>query len=252
MGLTVSQVARTSGVTVRTLHHYDEIGLLSPSSRSAAGYRLYLDPDLERLQEILFYRELGFALDEIRGMAERPDHNREAALRHQRALLSSRVTHLEAMIDAVDAALEAERSGFKMSKEEMFEVFGDFDPKAYEEEVEERWSGPLLAESKRRTGRYGKEQWKAIKAEEKEIGDAFAASLASGADPASAEARAVAERHRLHIDRWFYPCPHPMHAGLAQMYVADARFAAYWEKFGPCLADFVKDAIEANAAAAEG
>jgi len=250
MGLTVSQVARVSGVTVRTLHHYDQIGLLTPGSRSAAGYRLYLDGDLERLQEILFYRELGFGLDEIREMADRPDHDRAVALRHQRALLSSRVVHLEAMIEAVDAALEAEGSGMKMSKEDMFEVFGDFDPKTYEEEVEEKWSGPLLAESRRRTGQYGKEQWKAIKAEEEDIGTAFAESLADGADPSSPGARAVAEQHRLHIDRWFYPCSHAMHAGLGQMYVADARFTAYWDKFAPGLADFVKSAIEANLATA--
>ena len=246
MGLTVSQVARVSGVTVRTLHHYDQIGLLTPGSRSAAGYRLYLDGDLERLQEILFYRELGFGLDEIREMADRPDHDRAVALRHQRALLSSRVVHLEAMIEAVDAALEAEGSGMKMSKEDMFEVFGDFDPAEHAEEAKQRWPDKY-AESTARTSGYSKDQWKEATTEMDDISKRFAAVAATGAAATSEEATALAEEHRLHIDRWYYECSPETHIGLADMYVADQRFNDYWEKYREGLAGYIHDAIWANA-----
>lgn len=250
--LTVSEVARLAGVTVRTLHHYDRIGLVPPSARSRSGYRLYDDADLERLQEVLFYRELGFGLDRIRELARGPDHDRGGALRHQRTLLAARRQRLDAMIDAVDAALDAHGKGVTMTREEMFEVFGDEDPSRYEAEVEERWSGPLLEESKRRTRTYDKEQWQAIKDEGDALARAFADTFEAGHAASSPEATHIAERHRLHIDRWFYPCSRAIHVGLADMYVADARFTDYWDRHAVGLAAFVKAAIEANGSASGG
>jgi len=246
MSLTVGKMAELAGVTVRTLHHYDDFGLLTPSTRSAAGYRLYGDLDFERLQEILFYRELGFGLDEIKTILQDPEHDRARALRHQRDLLEIRKDRLQTMIEAVEAALDAHEKGITMSKEEMFEVFGDFDPGAFEAEVEERWAGSALEQSKRRTSTYGKDQWKEAMAEGESIVQAFAAELENGAVPESLEAMEIAERHRLHIDRWFYECSHEMHAGLGTMYVADARFTEYYEKYAAGLAEFVKSAIHAN------
>lgn len=245
---TVSDVARLAGVTVRTLHHYDEIGLLRPGGRSDAGYRLYGSDDLERLHEILFWRELGFALEEIRELLDGPGHDRGAALRRQRQMLYGRAERVIELIEAVERALAAHEGGLAMGDEEMFEVFGDFDPTQYEDEVEERWSGPLLDESRRRTARYRKEQWQAIREEGEAIAREFGSMLAAGEVADAAMVMDLAERHRSHIDRWFYPISYEVHEGLGEMYVADPRFAAYWEQYEPGLAVFVRDAIVANAA----
>ncbi len=246
MPLTVGQMAELAGVTVRTLHHYDALGLLTPGARSTAGYRLYEDADCERLQEILFYRELGFGLEGISTILRDPEYDRAGALRHQRDLLVVRKDRLQTMIGAVETALDAHEKGITMTKEEMFEVFGDFDPKVHEAEVEERWAGPALEQSRRRTKSYGKDQWKEAMAEGESITVELAERLIAGDTPEGSAAMDLAEQHRLHIDRWFYECSHEMHAGLGSMYVADPRFTEYYEKYAPGLAEFIKSAIHAN------
>ena len=252
MPLTVGQMADLAGVTVRTLHHYDALGLLTPGTRSQAGYRLYEDVDCERLQEILFYRELGFGLEEINAILRSPSYNRAGALSHQRDLLVVRKDRLQTMIAAVQTALEGHERGITMTKEEMFEVFGDFDPKEYEAEVEERWAGPALEQSKRRTKTYGKDQWKEAKAEAESITAELAERLRAGDAPEDAATMDLAEQHRRHIRRWYYECSHEMHAGLGDMCVADPRFTEYYEKYASGLAVFVKSAIHANRERHEG
>lgn len=248
MELTVSDVARLAGITVRTLHHYDEIGLLRPRRRSEAGYRLYDETDLARLQQVLFYRELGFGLDEIRGVMRDPGFDRLAALRIQRKELAARARRLERMIAAVDAAIDTEETGIMLSKEEMFEVFGDFDPTEYQDEVKERWGDTdAYRESVRRVARYGKEDWLEIKAEGDRVNAALVEAMAAGRAPTDPEVLALAEQHRMQIDRWFYPCPHEMHATLGEMYVADPRFTETYDELAEGLARFVRDAIVANA-----
>ena len=246
MPLRVGQMAELAGVTVRTLHHYDALGLLTPGARSEAGYRLYEDADCDRLQEILFYRELGFGLDEISALLGSPEYDRAGALLHQRDLLANRRDHLQTMIWAVETVLDAHEKGINVTKEEMFEVFGDFDRKVYEAEVEQRWAGPALEQSRRRAKTYGKDQWNAAVAEGESITEGFAELLRDGDAPEGVATMDLAERHRLHIDRWFYECSHEMHAGLGSMYMADARFTEYYEKYAPGLAEFVKSAIHAN------
>jgi DNA-binding transcriptional MerR regulator len=125
MTYTVSEVAKATGITVRTLHHYDEIGVLHPARRSPSGYRMYDDADLERLQEILFFRALGFGLNDVRRSLADPD--RRKTLLRQRALMVDQAARFHQMVDAIDRALEAIEEGTTMSKEDMFEVFGDFD-----------------------------------------------------------------------------------------------------------------------------
>ncbi len=248
MTYTVSQIAAMSGVTVRTLHHYDAIGLLPPSGRSDAGYRIYDDRDLETLQEVLFFRELGLGLDEIRASLTNPALDRRTVLQRQRRLMIEQVDRYSRMVKAIDRALAALDGGMRMDKQEMFEVFGDFDPADYEEEVREKWGETdLYAESQRRTSRYGKEDWKRMGAESEEISEGLAALMQSGVEPEAAEAMDLAEQHRLLISKWFYSCSHEVHVGLGEMYVADERFAAHWEAFSPGLAIFVRDAIFANA-----
>jgi DNA-binding transcriptional MerR regulator len=246
MAYTVGEVARLAGITSRTLHHYDEIGLLRPRERSPGGYRLYDRNDLQRLQEILYFRELGFGLGEIRAAMSDPRYDRGRALRRQRTLLLGHIERLESLIGSLDAAIDAHERGVTMNKEDMFEVFGDFDPAQYEEEVERRWSGPALDESRRRTSRFTKNQWIEIRDESEAIARRFAELKESGTDPESEEAVAVAESHRRHIER-FYPCSHEMHVGLGEMYVQDPRFTAYWDRYAKGLASFVSAAIVANA-----
>lgn len=137
-----------------------------------------------------------------------------------------------------------------MNPEDKLDVFGDFDPAEHEREAVERWAGPLLEESQRRTSSYGKEQWKEALAEGRSIAEEWAEAMRRGVAADGPEATALAERHRLHIDRWFYPCSHEQHVGLGEMYVDDDRFAAYWDSFEPGLASFVRDGVRANAGVA--
>ena len=250
MGMTysVSDVAGATGITVRTLHHYDEIGVLHPAGRSRSGYRIYEDADLERLQEILFFRELGFSLDEIRRSLSDPGLDRRETLLRQRSLMVDQVNRFRQMVNAIDSALDSIDEGMTMNKEDMFEVFGEFNPSEHEEEAKERWGdSDLYQESRRRTRTYGKDQWKEAVGEGRTIAGELAALLSSGAEPHSVEAMDLAERHRQHISQWFYPCSLEVHVGLGEMYVVDPRFTKYWDDFAPGLATFVRDAFQANA-----
>lgn len=248
-GLTVGAVARLAGITVRTLHHYHEIGLLTPSGRSDAGYRRYADADLERLQRILFFRELGFGLDQIRDALTDGSADASAHLRRQHAMLLDRIGRLRRMASAVEKALEARTMGINLTPEERLEVFGDFDPDAHAAEVEERWGDTdAYRESARRTRGYTKDDWQAIRAEGQAATDALSAAMHAGRPADSPEAMDAAEAHRRQIDRWFYPCSPEMHVRLAEMYLADPRFTETYEKIAPGLAQYAHDAIAANAA----
>src|SRR5687768_12912826 len=247
-GRTVSQVARLAHVTVRTLHHYDEIGLLTPSDRSDAGYRRYSDHDLERLQQVLFYRELGFPLDQIAVILDGRDDAGEH-LRTQRRLLNERIERLRAIVAAVDTAMEARKMGMTLKPEERFEVFGNFVPEDHEEEARQRWGGSqAYAESERRVARYTTADWLQLKTEAEPIVSGLAAAMQSGLPASSAAAMDLAEQHRQHITRWFYECSLEIHAGLGEAYVADPRFAAVFETVREGLAAYVRDAIQANVA----
>jgi DNA-binding transcriptional MerR regulator len=249
MSYSVGQVAALAGVTVRTLHHYDEVGLLTPGDRSQAGYRRYGEDDLQRLQEIMFYRELGFSLDEITDLVHDPHADTAAHLRRQHELLVERLARVRRMVEAVEKAMEAHTMGISLTPEERFEVFGDFDPAVHADEARERWGeSDAFAQSARRTAAYTKDDWLAIKAEADAATHAYADAMSSGAAPDSSVAMDAAERHRQHIGRWFYDCSYDMHRGLGDMYVADPRFTATYDEVAPGLAVYVRDAIVANAA----
>ncbi|RQX00176.1 MerR family transcriptional regulator [Micromonospora globispora] len=248
MAYTVGQVARAARVTVRTLHHYDEIGLLSPSGRTPAGYRRYDDADLDRLQLIRYYRELGFPLDEIAVILDDPDADPAAHLRRQHELLTGRIGKLQEMVAAIELAMEAKRMNIRLTPEERFEVFGDFDPDAHAEEAEQRWGGTdAYRESNRRAAGYSKEDWLRNKAENEEWGRRLVAVMESGAPADSPEAMELAEEHRQLISRWFYECSYEIHTGLADMYVSDPRFTAHYESIRPGMAAYLSEAIHANA-----
>jgi DNA-binding transcriptional MerR regulator len=244
----VGQVAGFAGVTVRTLHHYDDIGLLVPSERSHAGHRRYSDADLDRLQQILFYRELGFPLDEVAALLDDPDADPRAHLRRQHELLTARIEKLRKMAAAVEHAMEARDMGINLTPEERFEVFGDKDPEQYADEAERRWGGTEeFAESQRRAATYTKEDWKRMQAEVADWGERYDALMAAGEPPAGEAAMDMAEEHRQHISRWYYDCSYEIHRGLGQMYVDDPRFTATYEAMAPGLAQYVSTAVQANA-----
>ena len=249
----VKEVVRMTGVSVRALHYYDEIGLLVPSGRTGAGYRLYNDEDLLRLQQILIGRELGMPLEEIKRSLDDPSFDRRAALERQREELAARADRTAAMLRAVDAALaaltdEGGKTMKEMSKQEITALFDGFDPSRYEEEVKARWGETdAYKESARRTSKYTKTDWERYKAESHAILSDAATLFRSGAAADGGDATAVAERHRLSIDRWFYPCGPEMHAGLADMYEADPRFADSIDKYAPELTPWWAAAIRANA-----
>jgi DNA-binding transcriptional MerR regulator len=246
---TVGEVSALAGVTVRTLHHYDERGLLSPTGRTDSGYRLYSPSDLERLQEILGWRALGFSLAEIGELIDDVGHDRLSVLRTQRELVNTELARLVGLARALDRAITTVEHGDEQEEESMF---NGFDPSQYEDEARERWGDTdAYKESARRASGYGEEQRREISAEMQEIERRFIELKRSGSPANSEQALGVAERARLHIDRWFYPCSREMHRALGEMYIADPRFTNRYEALEPGLTAYVRSAIVANASGAE-
>jgi DNA-binding transcriptional MerR regulator len=247
----IGQVADVAGVTVRTLHHYGQIGLLEPEDRSGAGYRRYSDDDLQRLQHILFYRELGFSLDDIATILSDPGADASAHLARQRELLNNRISRLQSMVAAVEKELEAFSMGIQLTPEEKFEIFGPTYSEDYETEAEQRWGETdAWAQSRARTATFSKDQWIEIKKAGDDLNRRLAAAMTSGVRADSDEAMALAEEHRLSIEK-FYDCSPAMHRGLGEMYVADERFAKTYNDLAPGLAVWLRDAITANSDRAE-
>ncbi len=246
MAFTVGELARLTGITVRTLHHYDEIGLVVPSQRTAAGYRLYDDADVIRLQQVLLFRELGLPLDEIAFAIDQAG-SREDLLRQHREVLVQKRARIDAMLSALDSALVSLEKGRVMQPDDVKQMFEGFDPSQYEEEVKQRWGNTeAYKESQRRTKRYGKAEWDQIQGDWQAIYAELAMLMKAGTPVTDPAVQALVDKHRAHIDRWFYPCSVEMHKGLGQMYVADARFAANLDKVAAGFAQYLSDAIAAS------
>lgn len=237
--MTVKEVSRLCGVSVRTLHYYDEIGLLRPESLSGAGYRIYGEGELILLQQILFFRELGFSLKEIRAIMQNPSFDAKEALEKQRTLLEMKRERISGLIRLVDQTLKGEQP---MS-------FREFDQSKIEEarmqyaaEAKERWGNtPAYAQSEQKTKGYTKEDWNRIQAEAAELFKGLAAHMEQG--PCAPEAQALIGQWQAHITRYYYDCTDEILAGLGQMYRADSRFAENIDQYGRGLADFMSDAI---------
>ena len=244
---TVGRLADLTGVTVRTLHHYDRIGLLSPAKRTGAGYRLYTEADLDRLWRIVLYRRLEMPLDEIAALLD-GDGDPVDHLRRRREAVVSRLGELTELVAAIDRAMETQMQQRPATAEEMREIFGDGFRDEYQAEAEERWGQTdAWKQSARRTRDYTKADWEQIKAETDAIHAAFAAAMRAGEPADSTAAMDAAERARKHIDERFYECSHEFHTCLGEMYVSDPRFTASYEEIEPGLARYVRDAIVANA-----
>jgi DNA-binding transcriptional MerR regulator len=244
---TVGAVATLTGVSVRTLHHYDHIGLVEPSVRTSAGYRGYTDADIERLHLVLVYRSAGLPLDEIRTLLDDPDADVLEHLQRQHALLAEQAERLQQIIKAVEELMNAHRKGIQLSAEEQVEMFGTTAfSEQYAAEAEQRWgTTDAWKQSQQRVAQLTKQDWVQIKAE----GDALLADLAQakrdGVEPGSARANELAARHRASIER-FYDCSDDLHLCLVQMYLADERFTRYYDDVEPGLAQFVHDIVVAS------
>lgn len=250
----IKQVAELAGVSVRTLHHYDEIGLLKPEV-APNGYRLYSEADFLKLQQILFFKELEFPLDEIKQILNHPDFDREDTLRKHKRLLEVKKSRLEKIIKTVDDTLHSLKGGTKMPKEKMFDSFSmkeiEEHQKKYEKEAEERWGGTdAYAESVRRTKNYKEEDWRRIHERSGEIAQLFISAMPLGPD--SDEAQVACEAHRQHMTESFYTVTLEIYRGLAEMYVADERFTKNIDKAKEGLAAFMREAMIEYCERAEG
>jgi DNA-binding transcriptional MerR regulator len=252
MSYSVRQVASFAGVTVRTLHHYDKAGLLTPSARSRAGYRLYDEADLARLQQILFYRELGFSLDEIATILKDPQANALDQLRGRQRQLTEEIARLQRLAEVAERAIEVQQTGVSLTPQERFDVFGEisFDL-SYATEAQLKWAGSEgQRESMARAAAHSKDDWRQLMGE----AAAWRVRLLAAFDarePADGErAMDLAEEHRQHITRWFTTCPPDMHRRIADDFVADPRAFALVvppSQQRPGLATYVGKAVHANA-----
>ena len=247
--LTVGAASSLIGVSVRTLHHWDHVGLVSPSGRTSTGYRLYAADDVARIHRVLIYRELGFSLAEVGEILDDPSVNGPAHLERQRALLAERIDHLQQMVCAVDQMMEAQAMNKKLTPQEQSEIFGqDWNPE-YQREAEERWGDTNQWEqSQQRATTMSKEDWLRIKADGDQLNQELAQAARDGVEAGTDQANQLAERHRESIAQ-FYDCTHSMHVLLAGMYTQDPRFTEYYETLEPGLADWLYRAAAENARA---
>ena len=247
--MTVGRVAGLVGVSVRTLHHWDEIGLVTPSARSWAGYRLYGPDDVARIHRVLVYRETGMPLAEVARVLDDPHVDAVAHLARQRELLQARIAHLTRMLRAVDTMMERNSMGQNLTPQQQAEILGaEWDP-AWQEEAEERWGDTEeWAQSAARKAAMTRQDWARVAKETGVLEADLAAAMREGVAPGSERANALAERHRASIDRWF-DTTYAKQVLIARGYVANSRFTAYYDKRESGLAAWIKEIIDANAAA---
>ena len=247
IAMTVGEVSTLLGVSVRALHHWDETGLVHPSRRSAAGYRLYCEADIMRIQQVLVYRQTGMNLADIKMVLDEPETDAMTHLRRQRELVQGQVSHLQQMLNSIDMVMEIHQSGARISVAEMAEIWGtDWDP-VYVEEARAQWGDtPEWAESYRRKARMSRADWEQAHEETVTLETALAEAMRSGVEPGSPEANALARWHRKDFNRWFEVSTSKQ-VLIARGYVADERYARYYDKRAPGLAAWLKDVIDASA-----
>jgi DNA-binding transcriptional MerR regulator len=239
---TVKQVAKMAGVSVRTLHHYDQIGLLSPVRRTTAGYRQYSDADLLRLQQILFFRELDFSLKDIGRILDHPDFDQVDALCKHRRMLAQRVARLNRLIQTVDRTIYSlSEDNMPLTDDELYEGFSKEQVERYEREVKEMYDPKKVEETNQRIRKLSKEQWQQVKDEGAAVNQALAALMdCEISDP---QVQEVIDRHHAWIEN-FYPAPVKVYRGLGELYTGHDEFRAHYEEVAPGLAEFLKAAMD--------
>ncbi len=238
---TVNQLAKLAGVSVRTLHHYDHIGLLRPVSRTQAGYRLYQRDDLLRLQQILFFKELDFSLADIRDILDDPYFDEVKALEDHRQLLEQRSKRIALLINTIDKTIDRLTEDIMpLTDAELYEGFSDEEIREMKREVQERYDPELVRISDQNVRNMSKTQFQDVKEEGENIAREMAGLMDQ--DVASPEVQALIARHHAHNEQ-FYPTSAEIYRGLGQMYTQDDRFRAYYDKYRPGLADFMAEAM---------
>ena len=240
MSYTVQQLASLAGVSVRTLHYYDEIGLLKPEAVRSNGYRDYAEASLLKLQQILFYRELGLSLDEIRAIVARPDFDVLAALESHRQSLQGRVERLGRLIQTVDDTLLHLKGLKDMSQKQLFEAFSEEQQEQYAREAEQMYDPEIVRASNKKWKAYTPEERQRILDEGNAIYTDLLAAMPQGAS--SPAVQAIVERWRRHMDYFWTPSLDQLVA-LAEGYNSDPRFKANFDKIDPRLAAFVLEAV---------
>ncbi len=239
---TVHQLARMAKVSVRTLHHYDQIGLLRPGTRSAAGYRQYGETELLRLQQILFFKELDVPLADIGRILDDPGFDPLKALRQHRQMLEQQAERLAVLLNTIDRTIhKITEETMTLSDEELYEGFSQEQIQRYQKEVNEKYDPQLVAESNRRVRKMTKEQWKGIKEE----GDNVTRTIAAlkGTPVGDPRVQAAIKRHHAWIEN-FYTCSAEVYRGLGHLYTENDEFRANYDKYAPGLADYMQQAME--------
>ena len=236
MKMQIKEFAAFTGVSVRTLHYYDEIGLLQPAHVDrATGYRYYDEASLLRMQEILFYRELDFSLKSIGKILSSPDYDKIAALDQQKQLLTLKKQRLERLISAIDQAMKGEN---------VMKAFDNTEFETYKAEAQQRWGKTdAYREHAEKTKGYSKDKFSALAADMDLIFGEFALCMKNGAAPEDREAQELVKKLQNHITENYYTCTTPILSGLGQMYVADERFQNNIDRHGDGTAEFVSQAI---------
>ncbi len=237
MKMQIKEFAVLTGVSVRTLHYYDEIGLLKPAKVDRySGYRFYDESSLLRMQEILFYRELDFSLKSIKKILSSPDYNKNEALIQQQKLLMLKKERLERLISAIDSAVKGET---------VMTAFDNSEYENYKSEVKERWGNTdAYKEHSEKTKDYSKDKWNNLADSMNDILAEFAECKEKGNSPDSAEAQSLVQKLQSHISDNYYTCTKEILGGLGQMYTLDERFKANINKHGDGTAEFISSAIE--------
>lgn len=241
MRLSIGEMAKLTGVSVRTLHYYDQIGLLCPEAAADSGYRWYGEADVERMQQILFFRELDFPLKDIRAVLADPQYDKQEALLRQRRLLQMKRDRLDRLLALLEANLKGEQTmefqGFSASELEEAR-------RQYAGEAKARWGGTgAWRQSGERTAQLGRDGWAAQAEGMNDILRRAAALRGTG--PAAPEAQALVREWQAFISRHYYDCTKEILAGLGRMYTADGRFQKNLDRFGEGTASFLSAAIAA-------
>nr|WP_216667818.1 MerR family transcriptional regulator [Sporosarcina jiandibaonis] len=233
----VKEVSQMTGVSVRTLHHYDDIGLLVPDVLTEAGYRIYSEENLATLQQILFFRELGFSLKKIKELLSSPSFDRQEAFEMQRKMLIAKRQQLDEMIDTIEKTIRHEKGELRMTNEEKFQGF-DFSTNPYEQEARDRWGDKAVDESKKKVAQFGPE----VQEEMNRI--YFNLAELRHTDPKSEKAQVAIKDWFDMLNNNFGTYSLEAFAGLGEMYVADERFTKNIDQFGEGLAEFMRDAMK--------
>ena len=246
MEYTVQKLGKLAGISTRTLRYYDEIGILKPARINSSGYRIYGQREVDRLQQILFYRELGVSLDSIKNIVLSSSFDGVEALRQHHIKLLEKKEQLEALIMNVEKTIAMSEGRIKMSDQEKFEGFKqnliDENEEKYGKEIREKYGKEAVEKSNAYFKNMSKDDYERIKTLSVQIEQALAEAYKTG-DPAGPFGQKAAELHKQWISLCWGHYNKESHAGLAQMYVDDERFTAYYDKEQPGMAEFLRDAI---------